>query len=577
MITRLLRTLSLLTCLLTSIFCFSQSEINKDLLEESVNYPSLVLQERQLGDLEMLLVGAFDPLEGFLNKNDYESVVEHCRLSNGKLWPMPIVLSVREKDLHKFENHNHITLKDSQNNPLAILDIEDIYKPDITYECLKVFGTTDTNHPFVNILMNRLDTYNIGGRLRQIQLPKHYDFKDFRLSPKEVKKKLQEKQWQSVIGFQTRNPLHKSHIALTLNCAETAEANILLQPVVGITQTQDIDYATRVRCYKKLLEHYPKDKVMLSLIPLSMRMGGPREALWHALIRKNYGCTHFIIGRDHAGPSSLTKNGEKFYGPYEAQEFVNKFKDELGIDIVTSKEIVYVEELDKHLPIDEVPDSMTILKISGTEFRKRLLNNDPIPEWFSFPEIIEELKSSYCKNEGFCVYFTGLSGSGKSTLANALKSRLQSLDPLKRKITVLDGDVVRNNLSKGLGFSKEDRSINVQRIGFVASLVVKNGGICLCANIAPYESDRRINERLISKYGPYIEIFVDTPIELCEQRDAKGLYKLAREGKIKEFTGVSDPFEPPAHAVILDGSKPVDELLDQLIALLRKHTTLDID
>lgn len=576
MIVKIMKPLNLFFCILAYFFSFTLFSLNRNLLEESIQYPSITLNERELCDLEMLLMKAFAPLKGFLNRQDYIGVVENCRLSDGSLWPMPIVLSIASKDIDKYNDTPHLTLVDSQNNPLAILDVEDIYKPDIKNECLKVFGTLDTNHPYVDILMNKADVYYIGGSLREIQRPKHFDFSEYRLSPEDVKAQLKKLNWTKVVGFQTRNPLHKSHIALTLNCAERANAKILLQPVVGVTQNQDINYATRVRCYKKLLSHFPENSVMLSLIPLSMRMAGPREALWHALIRKNYGCSHFIIGRDHAGPSNKTKNGQSFYSPYAAQDFVLSFKDELGIDILTSKEIVFVQELDKYIPVDEVPPNATVLQISGTELRKRILNNQPVPQWFSFQEIIDELRSSYKKNEGFCVYFTGLSGSGKSTLANALKIKLQSLDPLKRNITVLDGDIIRNNLSKGLGFSKEDRSINVQRIGFVASLIVKNGGICLCANIAPYEQDRKINRSLISKYGSYFEVFVDTPLNVCEQRDAKGLYKLAREGKIQEFTGISDPFESPSeNVIVLDGTKKIEILLDELLSILRKETSLD--
>ena len=371
--------------------------------------------------------------------------------------------------------------------------------------------------------------------------------------------------WNKVVAFQTRNPMHRAHVEITHLAAKNNDANLLIHPVVGMTKPGDVDYFTRVRCYNKIIEKYPNNSAMLSLLPLSMRMAGPREALWHALIRKNYGCTHIIIGRDHAGPGN-DKNGNPFYGPYDAQELLVKHEDEINIKMVPFKMMVYVKEENKYMPIDQVPDGLTSLNISGTELRNKLDSGEALPGWFSYPEIEKELKKSIPEktNRGFTIFFTGLSGSGKSTLANALSTKF--LEEGTRPVTLLDGDIVRQHLSSELGFSKEHRSINVKRIGYVASEITKNRGIAICAPIAPYESDRVFNKELISSYGGYIEIFVSTPLEVCEERDSKGLYALARKGVIKEFTGISDPYEEPENPdIIIDSSKEDPEILIEQI------------
>jgi len=553
---------------------FTAFSANTELLKEAYNHPTFFLNARQKCDLELLMNGGFAPLDGYLKQGDYESVIANCRLESGKLWPMPIVLAIPDSEIDKYRGQEKMTLMDELHNPLAILHIEDIYKPDLEKECLGVFGSTDTNHPYVNILLSNPDVHYVGGRVDMIQLPLHFDFQEIRFTPEQTKTFFKENNWETVVGFQTRNPMHKSHIALTQNSAKEADPNgnakVLLQPVVGVTQPGDVDYHTRVRCYKKLLKYYPEGSVQLCLLPLSMRMGGPREALWHALIRQNYGCTHFVVGRDHAGPSKKTKEGNSFYGPYDAHELIESVQNELTIKIVKSKEIVYVEDLDKHMPINEVPDGAKILRLSGTQFRKMLTEELEIPSWFSYPDILTELRQSYQKNHGFCLYFTGLSGAGKTTLAQAVKERLMAEDHLKRKITYVDADEIRRHLSKGLGFSPQDRSTNVRRIGYVASLVVKNGGVCVVANIAPYKTDRDFNRDMIAQYGPYVEVFVNTPLEVCETRDIKGLYKAAREGKIKQFTGISDPYDAPADAeIVVDGSADLNECVDHVMNKLR--------
>lgn len=535
---------------------------------------SIVLDKRQICDLELILNGGFNPLKGFMNEKDFNSVLDNMRLSTGELWPMPIVLKINKKKKEELKNLNEIKLLDSTNLPLAKLLIDDIYKPDLIKECKSVFGTDDDNHPYIKkILKDKDDTFYVGGKLEKINLPLHFDFSDIRMTPEQTKKYFQDNGWNTVVGFQTRNPMHRSHMELTkyaLKCTGVKDAKLFLNPVVGATQECDVDYYTRVKCYKILMNHYPKDTAILNLLPLSMRMAGPREALWHALIRQNYGCTHFVVGRDHAGPSYKKKDGSSFFGPYDAHELLERYEDELNIKVIKSQWIVYVEDTKSYMRIDQVPDGMKVLNISGTEQRKMLRNGEDIPEWFSFPDVVSELRKKFKpKNkQGLCLYFVGLSGSGKSTIANSLKTKLMELD--NREISILDGDVIRQNLSKGLTFSKKDRSTNVRRIGYVASEIVKHGGIVLCANIAPYESDREFNREIISSLGNYIEIHVKTNLKVCEERDVKGLYKLAREGIIKSFTGISDPFETPKKAeLIIDGNDNLEELVNYIINYLK--------
>lgn len=549
----------------------------------SRNEPRVVLEGRLLCDLELLVVGGFAPLTGFLLETEYDSVVDTLRLPSGEVWPMPIVYPISEEERNgdTYRVGNSVTLTDNTNLPIARLHVEEVYKPDLEKECDKAYGTTDLNHPYVGELLGRKGvTYYVGGRVECIQTPHHFDFREDRRTPAEVRAEIARHGWKAVVGFQTRNPMHRSHQELTLRAREEmktlvgitddAEAGILLHPVVGVTQACDVDYHTRVNCYKRLIPRYPHDCATLSLLPLSMRMAGPREALWHALIRRNYGCTHFVVGRDHAGPSYKRADGEPFYGPYDAHELVERFADEIGIHVIKSKLIVYLPDTCEYKPINEVTEGTKVENISGTQLRQMLTDGTPLPTWFTYPEISEELQRGYRtdRQKGLCFYAVGLSGSGKSYFIGALRDRLQALGD-HRRITVLDGDVVRQELSKGLGFTREDRSTNVRRIGYVASQVVRHGGICLCANIAPYLDDRQYNRRLVeAEGGVYVEISVDTPLSICEARDCKGLYKLAREGKIKEFTGISDPFEVPENPEATISSLDtvgVDNVINELL------------
>ncbi len=536
------------------------------------------MDDRELCDLELLLNGGFAPLTGYMNQKDYDSVLDTMHLSTGELWPMPMYLTIpSDSDINVGDK---IILKDTCGNPLANLTVEDRWTPDIEKECISIFGCTDRNHEYINILLNRKNTDYIGGSLELIQLPLHYDFMNLRRTPKQTKEFFKEKQWKYVIGFQTRNPMHRSHMELTLNSIKEVEeqlsedesVHVLIHPVVGVTQTCDINYHTRIRCYQKLMDHYPKNVVELSLLPLSMRMAGPREALWHALIRYNFGCTHFIVGRDHAGPSCKRSDGESFFGPYDAHKLLDSVSDEISIKIIKCVFIVYEPTTGKYYRIDGLPSGTKSLNISGTEQRRLLRTGEDIPEWFSYPDVVMELRKRYkpLHKKGFCVYFTGLSGAGKSTLSQYFASRLREIES-DRQITILDGDVVRQNLSKGLGFSKKDRSTNVRRVGYVASEIVKHGGIVLCANIAPYNDDRIYNRHLIESYGGYFEVYVGTSLSICEDRDVKGLYAKARAGIINQFTGISDPYELPVNpelVIICESMSSIGNQLNILTSML---------
>ena len=504
------------------------------------------LNDRQLCDIELILNGAFSPLEGFLTRAEYDGVLSSMRLPGGVLWPMPVNLDVTEKFAAEVKAGDTIALRDPEGVLIATLTIADLWRPDLAAEAQAVFGTTDPLHPGVSYLLQRCNPVYLGGKLKGVEVPSHYDFRGLRHSPAELRALFKKLGWRKVVAFQTRNPLHRAHQELTFRAAKEHEANLLIHPVVGLTKPGDVDHYTRVRCYEAVLGEYPEQTTSLSLLNLAMRMGGPREAVWHAIIRKNYGCTHFIVGRDHAGPGNNAR-GEPFYGPYDAQELMKEHEHELGITMVPFQEMVFVEDLAQYVPINETSKDQKILNISGTEFRRRLQEGLEIPEWFSYPNVVAELRKSYPPRhqQGFTVFFTGLSGTGKSTIANALMVKLMEIGT--RRITLLDGDLVRKHLSSELGFSREHRDLNITRIGYVASEITKNGGAAICAPIAPYAATRQRVRQMIEPHGGFLEVFVDTPIEVCEQRDRKGLYAKARAGIIKEFTGISDPYEAPAN------------------------------
>lgn len=514
--------------------------------EKTCNSPSWTLSKRQLCDVELLLNGAFSPLTGFLDKKDYDSVLSEMRLANGLLWPMPITLDVNAKFASSVNKGEIIALRDPEGVLIANMEIGDIWQADKKQEAQALFATTDPSHPGVAYLFNEAGDHYLGGRLTGITPPHHYDFQEYRQSPAELREFFRANDWQKVIAFQTRNPVHRSHVIMTKRLMAEHQARFVIHTAVGLTKPGDIDHYSRVRCYRKILNYYPKNSALLRLLPLGMRMAGPKEALWHSIIRQNFGFSHFIVGRDHAGPGRSNRGGE-FYDVKAAQKLVLSYQNELAIKILPAPFLLYAPDREEFCEESQLLPGEEGLYISGAELRQILQKGEKVPEWFAYPEIVEELHMTLPprSKQGATIFFTGLSGSGKSTLANGILVKF--LEYGGRKATLLDGDVVRNMLSSELNFSKEHRNLNILRIGYVASEITKNGGIAICAPIAPYASTRARVRQMIEQYGTFIEIHVATPLEVCESRDRKGLYAQARAGKIKGFTGIDDPYQQPEH------------------------------
>lgn len=508
--------------------------------------PSLQLSERAVCDLELLATGAFSPLDRFMGQADHERVVAEMRLSRGHIFPIPVTLPVNPDPAIHLDQE--IALRNAKNELLAIMTIEEIYEWDRVGVARQVFGSQDPRHPLV-AEMHRWGPLNISGQLQVLQLPHHYDFQDLRLTPAQTRARLAAYGRSNVVAFQTRNPLHRVHEELTKRATQEIDGVLLLHPVVGMTKPGDVDHYTRVRTYKALANnHYDPDRILLSLLPLAMRLAGPREALWHALIRRNYGANHLIVGRDHASPGA-DSTGKPFYGPYDAQELVERHSAELEVKMVPFRALAYLPDEERYEEVGRVSTNARTVSISGTQVREDYLNQGKtLPAWFTRPEVAEILAEAYPPRhrQGICIWFTGLSGAGKSTTAEVLTALLMEHG---RQVTVLDGDVVRTHLSKGLGFSKEDRDINIRRIGFVSAELVRHGGTVVCAAVSPYRATRNDVRNMVGQDN-FIEVFVDTPLAVCEQRDVKGMYAKARRGEIKDFTGIDDPYEPPQHAEI---------------------------
>jgi sulfate adenylyltransferase len=515
------------------------------LKDVAFNLSDITLNDRQLCDLELLATGTFSPLKGFMTRTDYESVLDRMRLQNGALWPIPICLDIPETKAKSLEAGQSVTLRDPEGFLLAIMEIEDIWPVEVEKEALQVFGTSDQAHPGVQHLNKKSGNFYIGGSFEVLSLPLHFDFKQLRLTPREVRNIYKRMGWKRVVGFQTAQPVHRPHYELTIKAMQQAKANLLLLPIAGMTKPGDFNHYTRVRCYREVTRHYPPDSFILNLLPFTMHMAGPREALLQTIISKNYGCTHFIVGHNHAGPGR-DKNGKSFYESNDAQKLTEEYSEEIDIKIISFDEMVYLPFEDEYSFVDQVPEGSKTLSLTGSDIRERILAGRQIPKWATFPEVVDELLKAYPPphKQGFTVFLTGLSGSGKSTIAKVLYSRFLEIGD--RPVTLLDGDIVRRNLSSNLKFNKEDRDINVRRIGFVASEITKNRGIAICAPIAPYGSTRSEIRSTIESYGGFIEVHVSTPIEICEKRDRKGMYAKARAGLIKGFTGVDDPYEIPA-------------------------------
>lgn len=544
------------------------------LKQESANCFSITLSLRQLCDLELLMNGAFSPLTGFMTQDEYESVISSMRLPGGLLWPIPIVLDVNENQANQLKSGDTVGLLDAEGFMLAVMHIKDVYKVDKSREAETVYGTKSTNHPGVAYLFDQVNDYYVGGNIEGLQLPIHYDFETLRDTPEELRHLFDKQGWRKVVAFGTSKPMHKIHRDITLKAAKEVGAHILIHPTVGLGKPGDLKYYTRVQCYQTIRKYYPKHMVMLSLLPIAMRMAGPREAIHNAIVRQNYGCSHIIIGPEHAAPPNVRQGSERFYERYSSQHILEEYQDDLDIQVVNIPEQRYVRQRNKFVSIDEIEKN----NLEGELFKDKAFHDAlelgrEIPDWFTFQDVIEAL-SKTCKPRskmGITLFFTGLSGSGKSTLAKILHAKF--IEEGERPVTLLDGDVVRHYLSSELGFSKEHRDINVKRIGFVASVINKNGGIAICAPIAPYESIRKFVRSQNDQYGSFIEIHVATPLETCEKRDRKGLYAKARKGEIKQFTGISDPYEEPADPEIrIDTSlmSPMEAAQEIMLYLLRE-------
>ena len=524
----------------------------EELKRLSLDMPSVTLSQRQLCDIELMMNGGFTPLDGFMDREAYERVVESMRLPGGELWPIPVTLDVSRGFAKRIGPGSRIALRDQEGLILAVLDVAVAWEPDKRVEAERVYGATSARHPGVRHLHERIGDVYVGGSVRGIQLPTHYDYQDLRHSPRELTRFFDRLGWRRIIAFHTGRPMHKRERELTLAAAREARSHLLLHPVVGITMHRGLDHFARIKCYREILRHYPRQLAALSLLPLAMRGAGPREALWHAIIRRNYGCTDFIVERDHASPPhSGATDSEAFYPSHAAQELAREHECELGIAIFPAGRLGYSPAAGRYVPVGSggVAEEDT-MDLGDADLAARISHEEEVPDWFTYPEVIDTLRTVWPppREQGITLFFTGLSGSGKSTLAKIMYGKF--IEEGRRSVTLLDGDIVRHHLSSELGFSKPHRDLNVRRIGFVASEITKNGGVAICAPIAPYADTRRDVREMIEAHGAMIEIHVCTPLEVCEARDRKGLYAKARQGLIPEFTGISDPYEEPEHPEI---------------------------
>ena len=532
------------------------AQIAFELKQAAHDLPSLTLNPRQLCDLELLMTGAYSPLEGFMCETAYRTVVESMRLPSGLLWTLPVTLDVSEQLAQNLEPGKQIGLCDQEGFTLAILEIDSIWRPDKREEAQAVYASDRDVHPGVRRLYQDTGAVYLGGRILGLEAPHHHEFESLRQTPTELRAFFTAEGWSRVVGFHTTKPMHRLHYELTVNAAESANADILIHPAVGIAKPGDLHYFSRVRCYRAIMRRYPPAQAKLSLIPMAVRMAGPREAVFNAIVRQNHGCSHFMVGPEHAAPPGVRDGASRFYAKYAAQEFVAAHQHELQTQMIAMPEMVYSTRAQKFVPLQSAGSEQSTAKFSEKDLHRSLEEGATVPDWFSYPEVLEELAKVFPQHHerGLTILFTGLSGAGKSTLAKILYAKL--IEDGGRPVTLLDGDIVRRNLSSELGFSKHDRDINVRRIGFVASEITKNGGIAICAPIAPYAKTRQAVREMVEQYGAFIEIHVATPLDVCESRDRKGLYAKARKGLILEFTGVSDPYEVPENPEVrIDTSK----------------------
>lgn len=556
--------------------------ISEHLRAEAATLGDIILTERQLCDLELILNGGFSPLEGFMNECDYNSVVDTLRLSDGTLFPMPITLDVSSDDIKRLglSPAARIVLRDPRDDEaLAILTVEDVFAYDRVKEAIQVFGADDPAHPSVAYLRNRAKEYYVGGKVQAIQTPPHFDYVAFRYTPAELRAHFKKLSWRRVVAFQTRNPMHRAHRELTVRAARQQQANVLIHPVVGLTKPGDVDHYTRVRVYQAIMAKYPNGMAHLALLPLAMRMAGPREALWHAIIRKNYGATHFIVGRDHAGPGKNSQ-GRDFYGPYDAQELVERFKDELQIEMVPFQQMTYVPATDEYVPVDEIPAGVQTSNISGTELRRRLRTGVSIPDWFSYEDVVAKLRESYPprNKQGFVLFLTGLYNSGKDAIAKALQVALNEQGG--RSVSLLIGESMGDDSSEKLGLTVEERHENLQRIAFVASELARAGAAVIAAPTSPEERSRTfVKDKIASSSGAggnFFLIHVATPLAHCEGTDRRGLYARARSGAIPGFVGIDVEYEIPKQAdLVVDVSvQSIPAIVHSIILLLETSSLI---
>ncbi|HPE81244.1 MAG: bifunctional sulfate adenylyltransferase/adenylylsulfate kinase [Sedimenticolaceae bacterium] len=548
------------------------------LKHESGAFPSVTLTQRQLCDLELLMNGAFTPLTGFMGQKAYEAVLDSLSLPDGTLWPVPIVLDVTEKFAEKLNPGDRVALRDGEGFMPAVLTVEDIWQPDRKHEAERVYGTSDPSHPGVRYLLSAVNPVYIGGRIEGVQAPVHHDFESLWDTPAEMRAQFSKLGWRRVVAFQTSKPLHRLQREITLNLAKELQAHILLHPTVGMTKPGDLQYYARVHCYQAIMRHFPHNLAMLSLLPLAMRMAGPREALWHAIVHQNYGCSHLIVGPKHAGPPQPHGDDTPYYDTSASRDLIDAHAQRLGIRIVHVEPQHYVPSRQRFMGASKIAsEDLEGVEYTDAQLKRDLAMGEEPPEWFSYPEVVAALRNVYPprNRQGFTLFFTGLSGSGKSTLAKIIYGKL--VEGGSRPATLLDGDIVRQNLSSELGFSKQHRDLNIRRIGYVASEITKNGGIAICAPIAPYRETRRAVREMIEERGAFIEIFVATPLDVCESRDRKGLYAKARKGLIPEFTGISDPYEVPEKAELVIDTANVSpmEAAQEIYLYLLKEGYID--
>jgi sulfate adenylyltransferase len=542
-----------------------------EIKQEVLNLPSLDLSWKQICELELLLNGALSPLTGYMNQAERHSVLSGMKLPDGLFWPRPVMLVVSEKAAQNLAAGQTVALRDSEGVMPAILHISEVWPADPEAE----MALAEASGVPLARTQAEAGQFYVGGRLEGVTLPPRHDFLNLRLTPAEMREQFARLGWRKVMAYQPSQALHRPQYEFLLRTAMQQEANLLIHAVAGSDPVLESGHFALVRACQALMPRLPASTSMLALNPMTPWAAGPRKTLLKAIMARNYGCSQLVTGGETV-LESLHKESSQRRGqdtPNLSSDTVYAVaKESLGVTLLPFPRMVYVEDRDEWLPEETVPADTRSESMSGAELTRRLMQNIKVPEWFSFPEVLDEMRKAYPprKQQGFTVFFTGLSGSGKSTIARALTVRLMEMGG--RRVSLLDGDIVRTHLSSELGFSKAHRDINIRRIGFVASEITKHGGTAICAPIAPYQATRRAVRSMIEEWGGFLEIHVSTSVEVCEGRDRKGLYAKARAGLIPEFTGVSDPYEIPENAELtIDTTRYSVEEAVQMIVLKLEH------